>query len=145
MNVNRVVVSGNLTRDPDLRQFPSGGSVTKLRLAVNDRRKNSATGDWEDFPNYFDVSVFGKQGENCNNWLSKGRPVIVDGKLRWREWEQDGQKRQAVEIVADNVQVLGGRDDDGGRRTATTSDMPADVSGLETATAGNSDDSDIPF
>src|SRR5665213_1998623 len=91
-NLNVVVVTGNLTRDPELRSLPSGTSVCDLRIAVNTRRKNGATGEWEDKPNYFDVKVWGAQGENCARFLAKGRPVGVQGRLEWREWEsQDGQ------------------------------------------------------
>src|SRR5690606_40239270 len=115
-NVNVVVITGNLTRDPELRSLPSGSSVCKLRVAVNTRRKNGATGEWEDKPNYFDVTVWGAQGENCANYLSKGRPVAIEGRLEWREWEaKDGSgKRQAVSIVANSVQFLGSRDGSGG-------------------------------
>ncbi len=113
-NINRVVLVGNLTRDPELRHTPSGTAVCKLRIAVNTRQKDGATGEWGDKPNYFDVTVWGSQGENCAQYLAKGRPVGIDGRLDWREWDaQDGTKRQAVEIIADNVQFLGGRD---GRR-----------------------------
>jgi single-strand DNA-binding protein len=108
-NINRVVLVGNLTRDPELRHTPSGTPVCSLRVAVNTRRKDEA-GQWVDKPNYFDVTVWGQQGENCAQYLSKGRPVAIDGRLEWREWEaQDGSKRQAVEIVAESVQFLGGR------------------------------------
>jgi single-strand DNA-binding protein len=108
-NINRVVLVGNLTRDPELRHTPSGTPVCSLRVAVNTRRKDE-TGQWTDKPNYFDVTVWGQQGENCAQYLSKGRPVAIDGRLEWREWEaQDGSKRQAVEIVAESVQFLGGR------------------------------------
>ena len=108
-NINRVVLVGNLTRDPELRHTPSGTPVCSLRVAVNTRRKDE-TGQWVDKPNYFDVTVWGQQGENSAQYLSKGRPVAIDGRLEWREWEaQDGSKRQAVEIVADSVQFLGGR------------------------------------
>jgi single-strand DNA-binding protein len=87
-------------------------SVCSLRIASNTRRKNQSTGEWEDKPNFFDVTVWGAQGENCARFLSKGRPVALDGRLEWREWEaQDGTKRQSVEIVADAVQFLGSRDD----------------------------------
>ena len=95
-NINRVVLTGNLTRDPELRSLPSGMSVCSLRIASNTRRKDSRTGEWEDKPNYFDVTVWGAQGENCARFLAKGRPVAIDGRLEWREWEtQDGNKRQA--------------------------------------------------
>ena len=115
-NINRVVLTGNLTADPELRNLPSGTSVCKLRVACNTRRKG-ASGEWEDKPNYFDVTVWGAQGENCARYLGKGRPVAIDGRLEWREWETEGGgKRQAVDIVADSVQFLGGRDDARRRR-----------------------------
>ena len=112
-NINRVVLTGNLTRDPELRSTASGMSVCSLRVACNTRRKNNSTGDWEDKPNYFDVTVWGAQGENCARFLAKGRPVAIDGRLEWREWEEreTGNKRQAIDIIADSVQFLGGRDD----------------------------------
>ena len=111
-NINRVVLVGNLTKDPELRHTPSGTAVCKLRLAVNTRQKDGQTGEWGDKPNYFDVTVWGNQGESCAQYLAKGRPVGVDGRLDWREWEaQDGTKRQAVEIIADSVQFLGSRGD----------------------------------
>jgi single-strand DNA-binding protein len=149
-NLNRVIITGNLTRDPELRSLPSGTSVCKLRVAVNSRRKDSASGEWVDKPNYFDVTVWGAQGENCATYLSKGRPVAVDGRLEWREWEaQDGTgKRQAVEIIADSVQFLGSRDGQGaGNGSAPPqSDVPADTSDFEgePASVGAKED-DIPF
>src|SRR6187401_1504042 len=85
-NINRVIVVGNLTRDPELRHTPSGTAVCSLRLAVNTRRKDES-GQWTDKPNYFDITVWGQQGENCAQYLSKGRPVAIDGRLEWREWE----------------------------------------------------------
>ena len=109
--INRVVLVGNLTRDPELRHTPSGMAVCSLRLAVNTRRKDE-TGQWVDKPNYFDITVWGNQGERCAQYLSKGRPVGIDGRLEWRDWEtQEGTKRQAVEVVADTVQFLGSRGD----------------------------------
>src|ERR1700690_4428091 len=113
-NINRVVLVGNLTKDPELRHTPSGTAVCKLRIAVNTRQKDGATGEWGDKPNYFDVTVWGSQGENCAQYLAKGRPVGIDGRLDWREWEQEGVKPQAVEIIADNVQFLGSREGGGG-------------------------------
>jgi single-strand DNA-binding protein len=114
-SINSVVIVGNLTRDPELRATPSGTSVCSLRVAVNDRVKDPTSGEWGDKPNYFDVDVFGGQGERCAQWLARGRQVAIAGRLRWREWEsQDGQKRQAVSIVADNVQFIGPREGGGG-------------------------------
>jgi single-strand DNA-binding protein len=151
-NINRVVMTGNLTADPELRSLPSGNSVCSLRIACNTRRKNGGTGEWEDKPNYFDVKVWGAQGENCARFLSKGRPVAVQGRLEWREWEtQDGQKRQAVDIIADSVQFLGGRDDAAaGGFTASVggsrSDVPVDERDFQTAASGAGiGDDDIPF
>ena len=89
-NINRVVLVGNLTRDPELRHTPGGTPVCSLRIAVNSRRKDES-GQWVDKPNYFSISVFGNQAESCAQYLSKGRPVAVDGRLDWREWQaQDG-------------------------------------------------------
>ena len=153
-NINSVVITGNLTKDPELRSLSGGNSVCKLRVAVNSRRKDSATGDWVDKPNYFDVTVWGAQGENCATYLSKGRPVAVQGRLEWREWEaNDGSgKRQSVEIIADSVQFLGSRDGSGGGGNGNgftpQSDVPADTSDFEgeKAPAGSSSgDDDIPF
>lgn len=152
-NLNVVAMTGNLTRDPELRTLPSGTSVCEMRIACNTRRKNGASGEWEDKPNYFDVKVWGAQGENCARFLSKGRPVAVQGRLEWREWEtQDGQKRQAIDIIADSVQFLGGRDDaPAGGFTASAgagsrSDIPVDNRDFETAPTGvGVGDDDIPF
>ena len=139
-SINRVVHVGNLTRDPELRHTPSGMPVCSLRIAVNSRQKQ-ADGQWGEKPNYFSITVWGQQGENCAQYLSKGRPVAIDGRLDWREYQtQDGQKREAIEIVADSVQFLGGRGDGEGQfvpaGAATTSD--ADF-------APSAADDDIPF
>ena len=145
-NVNVVVITGNLTRDPELRHLGSGTAVCKLRVAVNSRRKDGQSGEWVDKPNYFDVTVWGAQGENCANYLSKGRPIALDGRLEWREWEdQNGNKRQAVDIIADSVQFLGSREggENGGRFTPQT-DVPADTGDFARASAATTDD-DIPF
>ena len=142
-NINRVVLVGNLTRDPELRHTPSGTAVCKLRLAVNTRQKNQETGEWGDKPNYFDITVWGNQGESCANFLAKGRPVAVDGRLDWREWDaQDGTKRQAVEIIADTVQFLGSRGDGNGQpQYVPAGDVRADQSDFGPGAA----DDDIPF
>jgi single-strand DNA-binding protein len=152
-NVNVVVITGNLTRDPELRHLGSGTAVCKLRVAVNSRRKDGQTGEWVDKPNYFDVTVWGAQGENCANYLSKGRPVAVEGRLDWREWEakDGGGKRQTVEIIANSVQFLGSRDGSGGGGGnegggfSPSSDVPADSSDFAGAAAGGGGDDDIPF
>jgi single-strand DNA-binding protein len=147
MNINRVILTGNLTRDPELK---GAGQVCALCLAVNTRRKSSDTGEWVDQPNYFDVSVFGAQGESCARYLSKGRAVAVDGRLRWREWTtQEGQKRQAVDVVAETVQFLSGRDSDGvGSRSRTADrDAAGDTADFDATPVGGqlATEDDIPF
>jgi len=146
-NINRVVLVGNLTRDPEMKHLPSGTALCSLRIAVNTRRKDES-GQWTDKPNYFDVSVWGNQGESCAQYLAKGRPVAIDGRLEWREWEAtDGSgKRQAVEIVADNVQFLGSRGDggDGGGGSSGPYIAPGDVQ-QSNADFPSSPTDDIPF
>jgi single-strand DNA-binding protein len=142
-NINRVVLVGNLTRDPELRHTPGGTPVCSLRVAVNDRKRDES-GNWIDAPNYFSISVFGNQAENCAQYLSKGRPVGIDGKLRWREWQaQDGSKREAVEVVADSVQFLGGRGDGDGAGGGNQF-VPAGAAS-ESADFPAAADDDIPF
>jgi single-strand DNA-binding protein len=112
-NINRVVLVGRLTSDPELRALPSGTSVCGLRIACSTTRKNSE-GDYTEKPNFFSVSVFGAAGESVHRYMSRGRRVAIDGRLDWHEWETpEGGKRQAVEIVAERVQFLDGRGDNG--------------------------------
>jgi len=158
-NVNVVVITGNLTQDPELRHLGSGTAVCEMRVAVNSRRKEG--NEWVDKANYFNVVVWGAQGENCAQYLSRGRPVAIEGRLDWREWEaKDGSgKRQAVQIVANTVQFLGSRDGSGGGGggngnggggggfSPPQSDVPADMGDFETAPAGGggASEDDIPF
>ena len=144
-NINRVILTGNLTADPELSTLPSGTSVCRLRLAVNRRYKDQSTGEWSEKPNYFDIKVWGAQGENCAQYLSKGRPVAIDGRLDWRQWEaQDGSKREAVEIVAESVQFLGSRGDGGGDFGGGNQFVPAGAA-QESADFPAAADDDIPF
>ena len=144
-NINRVVLVGNLTRDPELRHTPGGTPVCSLRIAVNSRRRDES-GQWIDKPNYFTVNVFGNQAENCAQYLAKGRPVAIDGRLDWREWQaQDGSKRQTVEIVADSVQFLGGRGEGGGDFAGGGNQFVPAGAGAESADFPAAADDDIPF
>jgi len=161
-NINRVVLTGNLTSDPDLRETPNGAKICKLRVACNTRRKDSS-GTWVDKPNYFDVTVFGAQGENAHRYLSKGRPVAVDGRLEWREWQdkETGKNRQSIDIIADSVQFLGSRDDNGsggynngggnGQSFQGGSDIPVDTTDFTSPApapvggGSSTGDDDIPF
>jgi len=105
-DINHVVLVGRLTRDAELKYTAGGQAVCKFSVAVNRRKKN---GDqWEDEANYFDVVLWGRQGESLNQYLSKGKSVGVEGELRQDRWQQDGQNRSKVEIVANNIQLLGG-------------------------------------
>src|SRR3954471_24691810 len=142
-NINRVVLVGNLTRDPEMKHLPSGTALCSLRIAVNTRRKDES-GQWTDKPNYFDVSVWGNQGESCAQYLAKGRPVAIDGRLEWREWEAtDGSgKRQAVEIIAESVQFLGSRDGGGGGGDAPQF-VPAGAAGESADFPASAADDDI--
>jgi len=142
MSINRVCISGNLTRDPELRSLPSGMAVLQMRMAVNDRRKNQQTGEWEDSPNYFDVVVWGARGEALSRFLTKGSKIFVEGKLRWHEWEDKttGDKRSKIEVVADDVEFASSRSEGSGDRGSysapSTSKAPAAAPVIE---------DDIPF
>ncbi len=144
-NINSVVLVGNLTRDPELRHTPSGTAVTTLRIAVNDRVKRGE--EWQDAAYYFDVTVWGRDAENCSQYLAKGRPVGVQGKLTWREWDaQDGSKRQSVEVTANNVQFLGGRDGGGDGGGGGGQFVPQGAPASQTADFPSAAaDDDIPF
>jgi single-strand DNA-binding protein len=104
---NQVILMGNLTRDPELRQIPSGQSVCSFSLALNRSYKGS-DGNWQEATDYIDVVAWGPLGERVAQYLTKGRPCLVNGRLQSRSWEQDGQKRSKVEVVAQDVTFLGG-------------------------------------
>lgn len=106
MGINRVVISGNLTRDPDLRQTASGMEVLGFGVAVNDRRKNAQTGEWEDYPNFVDCTLFGNRAHGIAPYLAKGAKVAIEGKLRWSSWERDGQKRSKLEVIVDEIELM---------------------------------------
>ena len=110
MSINRVIISGNLTRDPELRQTASGLPVLGFGVAVNDRRKNQQTGEWEDYPNFVDCTMFGTRAESVAKFLSKGSKVAIEGKLRWSQWERDGQKRSKIEVIIDELEFMSSRD-----------------------------------
>ena len=108
MSINRVVISGNLTRDAELRNTAAGLPVLSFGMAVNDRRKK-ADGEWEDYPNFVDCTLFGSRGEWLSERMTKGARVVVEGKLRWSQWEKDGAKRSKIEVVADEVVLMSGQ------------------------------------
>ena len=109
MSINRVIISGNLTRDPELRATAGGMQVMSLGVAVNDRRRNAQTGEWEDYPNFVDCTMFGTRAESLARFLSKGTKVAIEGKLRWSQWERDGQKRSKLEVIVDDLEFMSSR------------------------------------
>ncbi len=154
-DLNRVTLVGRLTRDPELRHTSGGNAVCSMRLAVTSRGRDDS-GNWADRPNYFDITVFGRQAETASTYLAKGRRVGVDGRLSWREWEgQDGNKRQVVEVVANDIFFLDSRGDGdsggGGGQSAPAQgwsgapsrggDLPVDTTDMRAP----ADDDDIPF
>ncbi len=114
MSINRVIISGNLTRDPELRSTQSGMAVLSFGVAVNDRRKNPSTGEWEDYPNFVDCTMFGARANSLSNYLSKGTKVSIEGKLRWSQWERDGQKRSKLEVIVDELEFMSSRNANSG-------------------------------
>lgn len=114
MSINRVVISGNLTRDPELRATQAGTSVLSFGVAVNDRRRNAQTGEWENFPNFVDCTMFGSRAEAISPYLNKGAKVAIEGKLRYSSWERDGQKRSKLEVIVDEIEFMSARDGQGG-------------------------------
>ena len=112
MSINRVIISGNLTRDSELRSTASGLPVLGFGVAVNDRRKNQQTGEWEDYPNFIDCTMFGARAESLSRYLSKGTKVSVEGKLRWSQWEREGQKRSKLEVIVDELEFMSSRNSD---------------------------------
>ena len=160
-DLNRVTLVGRLTRDPELRHTGGGDPICSIRLACSSRGRGD-DGQWTDKPNYFDVTVFGRQAETASTYLAKGRRIGVDGRLSWREWQaQDGSKRQSVEVIANDVFFLDSRGDgEGGGgggagfpasqgsgwspSPAGGGDLPVDRSDMKPQPA-RSDDDDIPF
>ena len=137
MSINKVLISGNLTRDPELRATASGMPVLGLGIAVNDRRKNQSTGEWEDYPNFIDCTMFGTRAESIANFLNKGSKVAIEGKLRWSQWERDGQKRSKLEVIIDEIEFLSARDSSAGHHIREIEIPPAPEIAVY--------DEDIPF
>ena len=136
MSINRVLISGNLTRDPELRATAGGTSVLGFGVAVNDRRRNSQTGEWEDYPNFVDCTMFGARAEGIAKYLTKGTKVCIEGKLRWSQWERDGQKRSKLEVIVDEIEFMNLRN--------TTQGQSADYAPQQNYTAPQPSASQIP-
>lgn len=120
MSINVVNISGNLTRDPELRRTAGGTTVLGFGVAVNDRRKNQQTGEWEDYPNFVDCTMFGTRAEKLAGMLAKGTKVCILGRLRYMSWERDGQKRSKIEVIVDDIEFMS-------RREASSAPVPEDI------------------
>ncbi len=156
MSINRVNISGNLTRDPELRATAGGTQVLSFGVAVNDRRKNPQTGDWEDYPNFVDCTMFGTRAEAVSRYLSKGTKVAIEGKLRYSSWERDGQRRSKLEVIVDEIEFMsrgsqggqGGYGQNGGNSYGGYSPAPAPQAApapVQAPPAVDVYDEDIPF
>ena len=146
---NRVILMGNLTRDIDLKYTPSGTAVTDIGLAVNDRRK-SASGEWVDETTFVDVTLWGRTAEVASEYLSKGSPVLIEGRLKLDTWETDGQKRSKLRVSGERMQMLGGRgggSGGGGSSSGGSSRGPQrdESEHSQAADYGDSDGEEIPF
>ena len=162
---NKVILMGNLTRDPEVRYTPGGTAVSEIGLAVNDRRKD-AKGDWVDEVTFVDITLWGRQAEIAGEYLNKGSQILVEGRLKLDSWEKDGQKRSKLRVVGENMRMLGGKGGKGGGGAPMPDeseyggdDGPPASSSRPAAGRGNSgsggsgggqrrppvDDGDIPF
>lgn len=144
MSINRVMLSGNLTRDPELRQTQGGMAVLTFGIAVNDRRRNSQTGEWEDYPNFLDCTLFGNRAQGVSPYLAKGMKVAVEGKLRYSSWEKDGQKRSKVEVIVDELEFMSQQQRQQPQQPAQQQPQYSQATYIEPPTTSVYDD-DIPF
>jgi single-strand DNA-binding protein len=145
-NLNKVMLIGRLTRDPEVRTFSNGGKVAKFGFAVNNRKKNATTGQWEDEPVFIDVEAFnrgetGKQADLAQQYLQKGRQVFIEGHLKLDQWEKDGQKRSKLTVVVDNFQFLDSRPEGGAEEGGTRSSRPAAAPAARKPASAPADDS----
>lgn len=157
MSINRVTISGNLTRDPELRATAGGTQVLSFGVAVNDRRRNPQNGEWEDYPNFVDCTMFGTRAEAVSRYLSKGSKVAIEGKLRYSSWERDGQRRSKLEVIVDEIEFLSRGQQGGGQGgygqpayghggyDAASMPAPAPQAPAPVPPAGDVFDEDIPF
>ena len=142
MSINRVAISGNLTRDAELRTTQSGMSILDFGVAVNDRRKNQRTGEWEDCPNFVDCTVFGARAEKLQPYLAKGSKVALEGKLRYSSWESNDQRRSKLSVIVDDLEFVSSRRDDAGSGYAP---QPVQAPAPVIDAAASVYDEDIPF
>ena len=141
---NRVILMGNITRDIELKYIQSGTAVTEVGLAVNDRRKSS-TGEWIDETTFVDITLWGRTAEVASEYLSKGSPVLIEGRLKLDQWETDGQKRSKLRVVGEKMQMLGGKSGGGGTPNSRPNTEYSEAAPAPTAPPSGPPDEDIPF
>jgi single-strand DNA-binding protein len=141
-NINRVILTGNLTRDPELRSTNGGTSVLAFGIAVNDTRKNPSTGEWDEIANFFDCSLFGARADALGRILTKGMKVAIEGKLRYNSWEKDGQKHSKVDVLVTELEILNSRNSDGGENRSGAARKEVEIPPAPEITVY---DEDIPF
>ena len=147
MSINRVLISGNLTRDGELRTTGSGMTVLTFGVAVNDRRRNPQTGSWDDYTNFIDCTMFGNRAQSLAGYLTKGTKVAIEGRLRWSQWERDGQKRSKIEVIVDNLEFMSSRNS-GASMGESNYSRPAqsyNPAPAPSITSSSVYDEDIPF
>jgi len=145
MSINSVCLSGNLGRDPELRTTAAGGNLLTFSIAVNDRVKDSSTGEWKDYTNWVDVVVFGNRAESLSRILTKGMKVTINGKIRYSSWEKDGQTRSKIEVIANDVDIMQRREDNGYANSVQTYSAPKQQARRQAAPAYDDDFDDLPF
>lgn len=143
-NINKVLLSGRLTRDPEPKSTKGGLYVLGFGIAVNDSRKNQGTGEWEDVPNFVECAMFGAHAQAIERHLSKGSKVAVEGRLHWSQWEKDGQRRSRLDVTVEKIELMSGSRA-AGEATAEAAAEPVRAAEPPTAYTGSIYDSDIPF
>ena len=142
MSINKVIISGNLTRDPELRNGANGMNVLVFGIAANERRRDPSTGDWKDYPNFFDCTVFGNRADGLSRVLTKGMKVVLVGRLHYSTWEKDGAKRSKVEIYVDEVDFMSSRNAVGSGPEISSGSAEVEIPPAPDITVY---DEDIPF
>ena len=127
MSINRVIISGNLTRDVEVRRTQSGMVIASFGVAVNERRKNNQTGEWEDYTNFVDCSMFGNRADKISPYLVKGTKVAIGGKLRYSQWKRDDQKRSKLEVIVDEIEFMSKSSGQGNQGQASNATLPINV------------------
>jgi single-strand DNA-binding protein len=145
MSINSVCLSGNLGRDPELRTTAAGGNLLTFSIAVNDRVKDSSTGEWKDYTNWVDVVVFGNRAESLSRILTKGMKVTINGKIRYSSWEKDGQTKSKIEVIANDVDIMQRREDNGYANSGQTYSAPKQQARRQATPAYDDFDDSIPF